>query len=297
MDPVDEAEVETLTISGWGEEGSRLVRDDIGEEETLWAKSKPESIPTTDGHKANDELNYGIGPGAKLSKINTLVPQIHGFGYKFHYQRPLVHVYVRTLSPKDVDEKKRGLHFIDSVDHDCDYVVYLRRIMTHLDTSREDGEGPYNEKEEDDGKKEENGIKKKEEMEKDTLKTDPRAKAAHMVDQLSKVGQLRSFIKNLQPTYREHLRFTPFENFITLSNVSMLVEEKLAQEVPTKVTNNSKGNNQNRDKKNNGSKSEEVYFLNSYIKYILIRTTYTQALEHLLSKCKIDPLSIKAEII
>jgi len=64
----------------------------------------------------------------------------------------------------------------------------------------------------------------------------------------------------------------------------MLVEEELAIETPPKVTNNWKGNYQNRDKKNNSSISEELYSLDSYIEYTLTRTTYTQALECLLSK-------------
>jgi len=38
------------------------------------------------------------------------------------------------------------------------------------------------------------------------------------------------------------LKITPFENFITLRNVGMLMEEVLAKETPTKANNTWKGN-------------------------------------------------------
>ena len=53
-------------------------------------------------------------------------------------------------------------------------------------------------------------------------------KVAHMVDQPSKANRVRLFIRSVQPPYREHLRFIPFENFRTLKNAGMLVEEELA---------------------------------------------------------------------
>ena len=42
----------------------------------------------------------------------------------------------------------------------------------------------------------------------------------------------------------QHLRFTRFENFTTLTNVGMLVTEKLASKTPIKSTNDWKGNYQ-----------------------------------------------------
>jgi len=56
----------------------------------------------------------------------------------------------------------------------------------------------------------------------------------HMVDQSSKVNQVRLFISNLQPIYREHLQFMLFENFIALRNVGMQVEEKLSNKALAK---------------------------------------------------------------
>ena len=68
----------------------------------------------------------------------------------------------------------------------------------------------------------------------------------------------------------------------------MLVQKELARETPTTTTNNWKGNYQNRDKKYNGSISKAVYALGHYIKYTPIGTTYTQALECLISKGSIN---------
>lgn len=52
-----------------------------------------------------------------------------------------------------------------------------------------------------------------------------RIKAIHMVDQPSEANQVRLFMRSLQPTYRQHMWFTPFKNFTALRNVGMLVEE------------------------------------------------------------------------
>ena len=109
-----------------------------------------------------------------------------------------------------------------------------------------------------------------------------------MVDRLLEADQVRLFIRNLQPTYRKHLRFTHFENFTTSRNVGMLVEEELAREAPTKAGNNLKSNNQNKDKKTSGSTRKEVHALNHYTEYTLIGATYTWALERLLARGKID---------
>ena len=73
----------------------------------------------------------------------------------------------------------------------------------------------------------------------------------------------------------------------------MLVEEELAREIPSKATNNWKGKNQNRDKKDKGSTSKEVYALDCYTEYTPIGTTYTQALECLLSMSRINLPPIK----
>ncbi|KAJ8437738.1 hypothetical protein Cgig2_009453 [Carnegiea gigantea] len=118
-------------------------------------------------------------------------------------------------------------------------------------------------------------------------------KAAHVVDQPLEANRLTLFIKGLQPTHRQHLRFAPFENFKTLKNVGMLAEEKLAREMPIKGTNNWRGKYQNRDKKDNGSTSKEVHALDHYTKYTLIGTTYTKALECLPSQCKINLIPIR----
>ena len=109
-----------------------------------------------------------------------------------------------------------------------------------------------------------------------------------MVERLLKIDQVGMLIKNLQPIYKQHLRFIPLRNTITLRNVGMLVEEELAIEMLTKVISSWKNNYHNRDKKDNGSISEEVYALNHYIEYTLIETIYTQALERLLSMSKIS---------
>ena len=65
-----------------------------------------------------------------------------------------------------------------------------------------------------------------------------RAKGTHMVDQPSEADQIRLFIRNLQPTYMQHLKFMASENFTTLGNIGMLVEEDLPRETFTIATNN-----------------------------------------------------------
>jgi len=50
--------------------------------------------------------------------------------------------------------------------------------------------------------------------------------------------QVRLFIRNLYATYKQHLRFTPIENFMTLRNVGMLLEEELARETLAQDINN-----------------------------------------------------------
>ena len=79
-----------------------------------------------------------------------------------------------------------------------------------------------------------------------------------MVDRPSKINKVRMFIKNLQHMYKQHLTFIPFENFITLRHVSMLVEEELAWETSTITTNTWKDNYHNKDKKENSSTSKEA---------------------------------------
>lgn len=83
------------------------------------------------------------------------------------------------------------------------------------------------------------------------------------------------------------------ENFSTMSNVAMLVEEELAMETHAKT--GWKGNYQNKDKMASGSSNKEVHVINHYMEYTPIRTTYTHALGCLLAKRKIDLPKIKPE--
>jgi len=108
-------------------------------------------------------------------------------------------------------------------------------------------------------------------------------------------NQVKLFIRNLEPTYK-HLRFTPFENFITLRNVCMLVEEDLARKTSTKATTKWKNNYCNKGKKHSGSISKEVHGLNHYTEYTPIGTTYAKALGRLLLKGMIDLPLIKPEM-
>jgi len=55
-----------------------------------------------------------------------------------------------------------------------------------------------------------------------------------MVDRLLEADQVRLFIKNLQSTYRQHMQLTSFEDFSTLQNAGMQVEEDLARKHPRK---------------------------------------------------------------
>ncbi|KAJ8424063.1 LOW QUALITY PROTEIN: hypothetical protein Cgig2_006536 [Carnegiea gigantea] len=87
-----------------------------------------------------------------------------------------------------------------------------------------------------------------------------------------------------KPIYKQQLRFVPVKNFTTLRSASVLVKEELAGETSAKATNNWKGNYHNKDKKDNDPKSKKVYTLDCYTKYTPSGSTYTQALEHLLSK-------------
>ena len=73
------------------------------------------------------------------------------------------------------------------------------------------------------------------------------------------------------------MRFTPFESFVTLQKVGMMVEEELAREAPTKAGSNQKGSYQSKDKKAGSYK--EVHAINHWIEYTLTRTTYIQKLE------------------
>jgi len=75
----------------------------------------------------------------------------------------------------------------------------------------------------------------------------------------------------------------------------MLVEEELAKETFTKATSNYMNNHYNRDEKDNGSTSKKLHALDNYIECTPIGITYTQAVDHLLSKHKIDLLSIGAK--
>jgi len=59
-----------------------------------------------------------------------------------------------------------------------------------------------------------------------------------MADSNEVADRVTLFIKNLQPTYKQHLRFTPFENFATNKNIGMLVEDELAREMPKNATSN-----------------------------------------------------------
>ena len=71
----------------------------------------------------------------------------------------------------------------------------------------------------------------------------------------------------------------------------MMIEEELSQEAPAKTGSNWKSNYQNKDKK--ASSSKEVRAIHHFIEYILMGTTYTQALERLLIKGKIKVPKIK----
>ena len=83
------------------------------------------------------------------------------------------------------------------------------------------------------------------------------------------------------------------KKFATLRDVGMLVEEKLSS---TNATYNWKGY-QNKNQKSNGntSKENEVDALTHYAEYTTMGTKYTQALERLLSKGKIELPPITSE--
>ena len=86
-----------------------------------------------------------------------------------------------------------------------------------------------------------------------------------MVDRPSEVDQVRLLIRNLQPTYRQHLQFTLIDNFFTLRNVGMLIVEELARETHAKA--GWKNNSQNKEKKTGSSSNKEVHAINFYMKY------------------------------
>ena len=72
-----------------------------------------------------------------------------------------------------------------------------------------------------------------------------------MANQPLEANQVRLFIRNLLPTWRQHMRLIPFETFIALKNAGMLLEDELTREALTKTGGNRKGNYQNMDKKDN----------------------------------------------
>jgi len=65
---------------------------------------------------------------------------------------------------------------------------------------------------------------------------------ALMVDQPSETDYIRLFIRNLQPTYNKHLRFTPFKNFVTFISLGMLMKKEMAKEMPKKASRSWKNN-------------------------------------------------------
>jgi len=70
----------------------------------------------------------------------------------------------------------------------------------------------------------------------------------------------------------------------------MLVEKELARKALTKASNNWKNSYQNMDKKTSGSILKEMHTLNRHTEYTCVGTLYTQALEQLLAKGKMDLL-------
>ena len=76
-----------------------------------------------------------------------------------------------------------------------------------------------------------------------------RENTAHVVGRPSEVDQLRLFIRNLQLTYKQHLKFTPFDNFASLKKGGMLIEEELLKKTIAKIGSNLESNHQNKDKK------------------------------------------------
>ncbi|KAJ8427662.1 hypothetical protein Cgig2_032163 [Carnegiea gigantea] len=71
-------------------------------------------------------------------------------------------------------------------------------------------------------------------------------------------------------------------------------KKELSKEAPTKLSSNWKNNYQNKDKK--ASSSKEVYVVNSIIEHTPGGTNYTQALQQLFTKGKIDLPKIRLEI-
>jgi len=49
--------------------------------------------------------------------------------------------------------------------------------------------------------------------------------------------------------YKQHLKFTPFDNFASLKKGGMLIEEKLLKKTIAKIGSNLESNHQNKDKK------------------------------------------------
>ena len=98
-----------------------------------------------------------------------------------------------------------------------------------------------------------------------------------MVDRPSEVDQVRLFIRNLRPTYRQHLWLTRFEIFITQRNIGTLVEE-LARKTPIMVTIR-KTSTITRIKRLVDLCGKEVHAINRYTEYTPIKASYTQALE------------------
>ena len=100
-----------------------------------------------------------------------------------------------------------------------------------------------------------------------------RVEVAHIVGRSFQIDQVRLFIRSHQPSYYQHLRFTPFESFIALRNLDMLVEEELSKEVSAKTGNKWRNNHQNKDKE--ASSPKEVHAVNRITEYTSMRTTYT----------------------
>ncbi|KAJ8425165.1 hypothetical protein Cgig2_031558 [Carnegiea gigantea] len=120
------------------------------------------------------------------------------------------------------------------------------------------GGKPYNEEGEDDGKGEPDNRKKEEGEETGTPQTNP---CIDDVEQLFKESAI-----------------------------------KLARETPTEATNTWKGDYQNRNKKDNDSTNIEMHALDCYTEYTTIGSIYSQALQLLLSKDRINLLPSKVEI-
>ncbi|KAJ8440777.1 hypothetical protein Cgig2_007183 [Carnegiea gigantea] len=108
---------------------------------------------------------------------------------------------------------------------------------------------------------------------------------AKMEETDKKVESIVVAFLNLK-SFGPHTINTSFESFTPLRKVGMLVEEELSKEVPAKTGNNRRNNHQNKDEK--AISSKKVHAVNCITEYTPIGTTYTQALEQVLAKGRIN---------